>query len=182
MLFNYNTMKANRNRTKKITASLLLICMLFLTACKAAGLPPHRGKISKEDFYDNYVYAAEAIEIVATDDMTYAKYYDIRNSDTFSLVYRNDRVLGFSCEDYVYYNSAWSDKMFARLVTGIADLYLSQPEGTLQGLQDLVYTDLSEVWEYPYLPHDIESSGIHFVSELEEMEDGAIIHFTVMYA
>ena len=145
-------------------------------------LVPHTGDITKREFYDNYVPAVEAVQKVTTNDMTYARYVDLPYSDTFEvLTDRNDNVCGFVCSDYIYFGSAWSEKQFARLVGGIADLYLSQGGVSYQDLQDLIFVDFESVWEHPYWSHDIEARGIHLVSVTEDGEDGTNVIFTVTY-
>ncbi|MBP5179756.1 MAG: RDD family protein [Clostridiales bacterium] len=148
----------------------------------AVSLVPHTGDISKREFYDNYVPAVEVLQKVTTNDLSYARYVDLPYSDTFEvLTDRNGDVYGFICTDYIYFGSAWSEKQFARLAGGIADLYLSQGGVTYQDLQDLIFVDFGQVWEHPYWTHDIEARGIHLVSSNEDDEGGSYISFTVTY-
>jgi len=163
---------------------LISVFILFLTGCGilSSSLVPHTGLIKEREFYDNYVSAAEAMEMIATNDMSYAKYVDLPASDTFEvLTDRRGNVTGFKCSDYIYFGSAWGEKQFARLTSGIADLYLSTGEGTLQELQNMIFTDMAPIWEHPYWEHDIETHGLHLTSTLDEQEDGSIITFEVVY-
>jgi RDD family. len=179
------------NTAKLITLGILgtiatFVAALFFIAgglgSFAVSLVPHTGDITKREFYANYVPAVDALQKVTTNDLTYARYIDLPYSDTFEvLTDRNDYVKGFVCTDYIYYGSAWSEKQFARLVGGIADLYLSQGGVTYQDLQDLIFVDFSEVWEHPYWTHDIEARGIHLICENEDGEDGSNVIFTVTY-